>query len=36
MLANFRAGALLCCGTHGDGNIEELGFVKGHAYTIVI
>lgn len=36
MLKNFREGALLCCGTRGnDASIEDLGFVKGHAYTIV-
>jgi hypothetical protein len=36
MLSNFKEGALLCCGTRGnDPKIEDLGFVKGHAYTIV-
>lgn len=36
MLTSFKAGALLCCGTRGDDpKIEEVGFVKGHAYTIV-
>jgi hypothetical protein len=36
MLVNFRQGALLCCGTKGDASIEEQGFVRGHAYTIVL
>jgi hypothetical protein len=36
ILDNFRKGSLLCCGTKGnDPSIEDLGFVKGHAYTIV-
>ena len=30
-----KSGALLCCGTKNDPEIEKLGFVKGHAYTIV-
>lgn len=35
MLINDKNGALLACGTKSDANIEEHGFVKGHAYTIV-
>ncbi len=36
MIENFNSGSLLCCGTKGDAAIEAQGFVKGHAYTIVL
>ena len=35
MLEDERNGALFCCGTTGEDSIEKLGFVKGHAYSIV-
>ena len=36
MLRCDQNGALLACGTKSDSAIEQFGFVKGHAYTIVI
>lgn len=36
MLDLYNKGALICCGTKGDASIENEGFVKSHAYTIVI
>lgn len=36
MLKSENEGALLCCGTKPDESIEQHGFVKGHAYTVVI
>ena len=36
MLKCDNEGALLACGTKADDSVENFGFVKGHAYTIVI
>ena len=35
MLKDENNGALLACGTKGDPEVENFGFVSGHAYTIV-
>jgi hypothetical protein len=36
MWSAYEKGGILCCGTKGDDDIEKYGFVKGHAYTIVL
>ena len=35
MLKDEQNGALLACGTKSDPEVENFGFVLGHAYTIV-
>lgn len=29
-------GAIMCCGTKSDPEVEKMGLVLGHAYTLVI
>ena len=29
-------GAIMCCGTKSDPEVEKMGLVLGHAYTMVI
>jgi hypothetical protein len=36
MIELYSKGALICCGTKSDPSIEPDGFVKSHAYTIVL
>ena len=36
MLKAYKNGAILCCGTKSDANVEKAGLVLGHAYTIVM
>ena len=36
MMKAYKNGAVLCCGTKSDPNVEKAGLVLGHAYTIVI
>ena len=30
-----KADYVICCGTNADQDVEEMGLVEGHAYTIV-
>jgi calpain-15 len=36
ILEDEQQGGLFCCGTLNEDRIEDLGFVKGHAYSIVL
>ena len=36
MVESDERGGLLACGTKSDPDVENYGFVKGHAYTIVL
>ena len=35
MLESAKLEETICCGTNSDANVEEMGLVEGHAYTIV-
>lgn len=36
MVDGNRLNYVICCGTNADSNVEEMGLVEGHAYTVVI
>ena len=36
MMVGNRLDHVICCGTRSDPDVEDMGLVSGHAYTIVI